>query len=126
MRPEDVGRCSRRSRAPGYRTESRFPHWLGKAHSGDDFVDIIFSSGNGVATVDDDWFAHAVGRGVLGLAVQLCPVEETIWSKAFVMERERYDGADVAHILPPCAEDARLGPAAPPLRPRTGACCSRT
>jgi hypothetical protein len=25
-----------------------------------------------------------------------------IWSKAFVMERERYDGADVAHILRAC------------------------
>jgi hypothetical protein len=34
-----------------------------------------------------------------GLPVQLCPVEETIWSKAFVMERERYDGADIAHLL---------------------------
>jgi hypothetical protein len=22
-----------------------------------------------------------------------------IWSKAFVMERERYDGADVAHVI---------------------------
>jgi hypothetical protein len=26
-----------------------------------------------------------------------------IWSKAFVMERERYDGADVAHLLHACA-----------------------
>jgi len=33
------------------------------------------------------------------LPVQLCPPEETIWSKAFVMERERYDGADIAHLL---------------------------
>jgi hypothetical protein len=29
----------------------------------------------------------------------LCPAEETIWSKAFVMERERYDGADIAHLI---------------------------
>jgi hypothetical protein len=36
---------------------------------------------------------------VLGLPVDICPVEETIWSKAFVMERERFDGADVAHLL---------------------------
>jgi hypothetical protein len=36
--------------------------------------------------------------------VQLCPAEETIWSKAFVMERERYDGADVAHLLRACGE----------------------
>jgi hypothetical protein len=29
----------------------------------------------------------------------LCPAEEMIWSKAFVMERERYDGADIAHLI---------------------------
>ena len=37
-----------------------FPHWLGKAHCGDDFIDVIFSSGNAMAAVDDEWFTHAV------------------------------------------------------------------
>ena len=60
---------------------------------------MIFSSGNGVAEVDAEWFEHAVDGHVLDLAVRLCPPEEMIWQKAFVMERERYDGADVAHIL---------------------------
>ena len=41
---------------------------------------------------------------VLDVPVRLIPAEEMIWSKAFVMERERYDGADVAHILRACAE----------------------
>jgi len=36
---------------------------------------------------------------VLGVPVQLCPAEEMIWSKAFVMERERYDGNDVMHLI---------------------------
>jgi len=31
--------------------------------------------------------------------VWLSPPEELLWSKSFVMERERYDGADVIHIL---------------------------
>ena len=35
---------------------------------------------------------------------RLCPVEEMIWSKAFIMERERYDGADIMHLLLACAE----------------------
>jgi hypothetical protein len=26
------------------------------------------------------------------------------WSKAFIMERERYDGADIAHLLRACGE----------------------
>ncbi|HEY3186816.1 MAG TPA: hypothetical protein VGJ70_05050, partial [Solirubrobacteraceae bacterium] len=58
---------------------------------------------NGVAAVDDEWFEHAVDAVVLGVPVKLCPVEETIWSKAFIMERERFDGADVAHLLRACA-----------------------
>jgi hypothetical protein len=36
---------------------------------------------------------------VLEIPVNLCPPEETIWSKAFVLDRERCDAADVAHLL---------------------------
>ena len=85
--------------AAGWETEVTAPHWLGKAVCGEDFVDIIFSSGNGVAPIDEGWFEHALDGEVLGIPVKLCPPEEMIWSKSFVMERERYDGADVAHIL---------------------------
>jgi hypothetical protein len=81
----------------GYRTEMTFSHWLGKAFSGDDFVDVIFCSGNAQCPVDDDWFKYAVTLEE-GAAL-LCPAEELIWQKAFIMERERFDGADVAHML---------------------------
>lgn len=83
----------------GYGTELTFPHWLGKIHCGPHFVDLVFNSANGVARVDDEWFEHATRGEALGMSVSLCPVEETIWSKAFIMERERYDGADIAHLL---------------------------
>jgi hypothetical protein len=36
--------------------------------------------------------------------VGVIPVDEMIWSKAFVMERHRFDGADVAHLLRARAE----------------------
>ena len=83
----------------GYDTELPFPHWLGKIRRDGYTMDVIFSSGNGVARVDDLWFDHAVKTNVLGLIVRLCPVEEMIWSKAFIQERERFDGADVLHLL---------------------------
>ena len=76
-----------------------FPHWLGKALSGKSQVDIIFSGGNGLTRVDDEWFARAVPARVLGFNVLLNPPEELLWSKSFVMERERYDGADVLHLI---------------------------
>ena len=85
--------------AAGYQTELPFPHWLAKVEQGDHVMDLIFSSGNGVARVDDEWFAHAAESEVLGRRLQLCPIEEIIWSKAFVQERERFDGADVLHLL---------------------------
>jgi hypothetical protein len=83
----------------GYAVERNFPHWLGKAYSGDSFVDLIFGSGNGITPVDETWFAHARPAEVMGVQVRLCPAEEMLWSKAFIMERERFDGADVAHLL---------------------------
>jgi hypothetical protein len=88
----------------GYETELTFPHWLAKVRSGDLFLDVIFGSGNGLCEVDDDWFAHAWDAELLGMPVKTAPVEETIWSKAFVMERERYDGADIAHLVQARAE----------------------
>ncbi|HUP64298.1 MAG TPA: hypothetical protein VM557_03355 [Thermoanaerobaculia bacterium] len=89
----------------GYRSELTFPHWLGKAHFGDKFVDVIYSSGNGVAPVDGIWFEKARTAIVFGREVGIVPPEESIWSKAFIMERERYDGADVAHLIEACGKD---------------------
>ncbi len=97
--PSDRDRIIELLGARGYHSEIPFPHWLAKIHDGDVFVDIIYGSGNGVARVDEGWFDHSVADVVLGVAVKLIPPEEMIWSKAFIMERERYDGADVAHLI---------------------------
>jgi hypothetical protein len=99
IRRDDFAKAKSVFEAAGYRSELTFPHWLGKAIKGDDFVDLIFSAGNGVAAVDDLWFDHAVDDKVFGVDVKLAPAEEMIWSKGLIMERERYDGADVAHII---------------------------
>jgi hypothetical protein len=99
VRPADVDRTLARFAEAGYDTERSFPHWLAKVYDGDAFVDVIYRSGNGLAEVDGGWFDHAVDDDVLGEPVRLCPAEEMLWSKGFVMERERFDGADVAHLL---------------------------
>lgn len=104
LRPGDVQTALDHLRYLGFDAELTFPHWLAKILRRDDQVDLIFNAGNGVCPVDDGWFHHAVPSQVLGVPVSLCPVEEMIWSKAFVMERERYDGADVLHLLHACAD----------------------
>lgn len=104
IRRADYELVSQALEAAGYMTELTFPHWLGKAHCDDLYIDLIFSSGNGVAEVDDAWFVHAGHAQVMDIPTLICPVEEMIWSKAFIMERERYDGADIAHLLRARAE----------------------
>ncbi len=99
VRRRDCHRALEVLSAAGCRTEVTFPHWLAKAFDGQESIDVIFGSGNSLTVVDDGWFMHAVPGGVLGHATWLCPAEEMIWAKAFVMVRERYEGADIAHIL---------------------------
>ena len=86
-------------RAEGIVIKRTFPHWLGKALSPSGQVDIIYNGGAGLTPVDAECLAHGVPATVLGFDVLLCPPEELLWSKAFIMERERFDGADVLHLI---------------------------
>ncbi|HYO09426.1 MAG TPA: hypothetical protein VER17_10680 [Tepidisphaeraceae bacterium] len=101
VRKADSQRALQAFERAGYRTELVFPHWLGKAFrpKSEDFVDVIFSSGNGLCDVTDEWFEHAVDGVALDKPARLIPPEEVIRTKAFVQERERFDGADIAHVL---------------------------
>lgn len=104
IRPADWERVSTLMSNAGYEVELTFTHWLGKARHGDHFTDFIFNSGNGMTPIDDDWFFYAHDADILGHSVKLVPPEECLWSKCFVMERERFDGADVAHLLRACGQ----------------------
>ena len=99
LRRRDLGAAFEVLERAGFRTELLDPVWLGKAYRSEWFVDLIYSSGNGVSVVDDGWFEHARRGAVMGVPVLLAPPEEIIWSKSFVCERERFDGNDVANLV---------------------------
>jgi hypothetical protein len=99
VRPSDIAGTMRLFESAGYAAKLPYPHWLAKVCRGEYVMDVVFSSGNGIAQVDDEWFMYAAESEVFGLQLRLCPLEEMIWSKAFVQERERFDGADVIHLL---------------------------
>jgi predicted nucleotidyltransferase len=103
VRSRDVDAAMDALALAGYKVEKTFPHWLAKAEHGEDRVDLIFRAGNGLCEVDDSWFERAYDNELLGLRVKLCAPEEMIWMKAYIMERERFDGADIAHIIESCA-----------------------
>jgi len=117
IRREDYERVAALMQRHGWRTELTYPHWLAKVYAGDEFIDLIFNSGNGLAPVDDRWFRDNPESLVLGVPVRIANPEDGLLTKAFIMERERYDGADVAHLLHAGAEQidwpgliARFGP----------------
>lgn len=99
VKPEDAPRTLNILAGKGFRTEMTFPHWLGKVFHDGAAVDVIFSSGNGLVRVDDAWFNTSYDAAILDVQVRLCPPEDMIRSKCYIMERERYDGADIAHLI---------------------------
>jgi hypothetical protein len=99
LRPNDIERALERFRADNYIGEVTYPHWLAKVFCGEDCLDLIFRAGNGLCEVDDSWFERAPRHDVLGMNALLTAPEEMLWMKAYIMERERFDGADVAHLI---------------------------
>lgn len=97
IRPEDCDRAL--ALFPDCKTCVLADHWLAKIFSDGAFVDLIFGSRNGICVVDEAWFEGGDEAVVLGVPVKAIPVEEMIWSKGFIMERDRFDGADVAHLI---------------------------
>jgi len=83
----------------GYQTEQTDIRWLAKVFKGNRFMDIIFDSPNNICQVDDTWYEHSKPAEFMGIEVRLIPVEELIWCKTYVQNRERFDGADINHLL---------------------------
>ena len=75
------------------------PVWLAKAHRGDFYVDLICGMSNAVITVDKSWIERGSPTEIVGIPSRVLAPEELIASKLFVTRRERFDGADIAHVI---------------------------
>jgi hypothetical protein len=73
--------------------------WLARITRGEVFMDLIFNMPTSGSTVSEAWFKAAPKARIYDTVVQLVPPTEFIWSKIFVQDRYRYDGADVAHVI---------------------------
>jgi hypothetical protein len=104
LKPIDVGAALQALTRAGFRTRLSEPQWLAKAYDGDDFVDLIYATRNGLMNVDDDSFRGAPESEVLGLRVLLQPIEEVLATKIFVAARDRFDVSDISHVVLKCAE----------------------
>lgn len=83
----------------GYHTEMHDVRWIAKVFKGEYFIDIIFDTVNNICQVDDSWYEHASEGTFADMPVRFIPAEELIFCKIYVQNRERFDGADVNHIM---------------------------
>lgn len=73
--------------------------WLARITRGELFVDVIFNMPTAQTHVTEEWFEHAPFARIFDVKVRLVPPTELVWSKIFVQDRYRYDGADVTHMI---------------------------
>ncbi len=96
---EHVDAALRSLREEGFETEVPDPVWLAKAHRGEYYVDLITGMSNAVIVVDHSWIERGIASDFFGVPVKVLAPEELIASKLFVTRRERFDGADIAHVI---------------------------
>jgi hypothetical protein len=99
MKAEDVPKALEYLGEHGFRCETLDPVWLAKAHRGDYFVDLISGMSNAVIVVDDSWMQRTLPAIIAGVETRIISAEDLIGSKLFVIRRERFDGADIAHLI---------------------------
>jgi hypothetical protein len=98
-KPGDYPRLLNACSQAGYEVAVEDERWIAKICKGEVFCDVIFGSANAINPVTKEWFADTHNADVLGVAVPLIPPTELFWSKAFIMDRTRFDGNDIAHLV---------------------------
>ena len=86
-------------RREGFHCEVCDAVWLFKVHRNHFFVDLITGMSNAAISVEDSWIERAKPAVIHGVPTRILAAEELLVSKLFVTRRERFDGADIAHIL---------------------------
>ena len=94
-----VPQALRHLQEQGFVTEVCDPVWLAKAHRDGYYVDLITGMSNAVITVDQSWIDRGSPMTVLGVPTRVLAPEDLIASKLFVNFRERFDGADIVHVI---------------------------
>jgi hypothetical protein len=80
--------------------------WIYRATTDDTIVDIIWGMANRRATVDHDWLTRGPLVTCLEEPIRLIPIEEMIWGKLYVLQRDRCDWPDILNLV--AANGARI------------------
>jgi Nucleotidyl transferase of unknown function (DUF2204) len=73
-------------------------HWIYRSYKDGIIVDVIWAMANRRAVVDEGWL-HGPEVEVDGERFRLVPAEETLWSKLYVLQRDRCDWPDGLSLM---------------------------
>lgn len=73
-------------------------HWIYRSIREDFIVDAMWAMANNRASVTEDWLGGPEVR-IDGLTVRLLPPEHTLWTKLYVLQRDRCDWPDALSML---------------------------
>ncbi len=77
--------------------------WIYRGNRDDIIVDAIWAMANHRAEVDPEWLSRGPEVIIRGERLRAIPVEELLWCKLYIIQRERCDWGDVFNLL-----DARI------------------
>jgi hypothetical protein len=78
--------------------------WIYRAHRNGLIVDLIWGMANYLTQTDAGWLTGETEIEIRGTAVKLLPVEELIWAKLYVLQRDRCDWPDLLNLIHTQAE----------------------
>jgi hypothetical protein len=73
--------------------------WIYRGHIGDVIVDAIWAMANKRADVDEHWLTTGPMVHMFGRGFRVIPAEELMWSKLYVLQRDRCDWPDIINLL---------------------------
>jgi hypothetical protein len=73
--------------------------WIFRSVRSDVIVDIIWSMANQRAQVDDQWFRHARQLVLRDQELLVVPMEESMWCKLYILQRDHCDWTDIFNLL---------------------------
>jgi hypothetical protein len=73
--------------------------WIYRSTRAGVIVDVIWAMANQRAQVDDEWFANAARISIRGEQLGVVPVEEFVWCKLYILQRDHCDWTDVLNVL---------------------------
>jgi hypothetical protein len=73
--------------------------WIYRSWADDVIVDIMWAMANHKAPIDERWLACGARVNVNGEHLRVLPVEELIWDKLYVLQRDRCDWPEVLKLM---------------------------